>query len=70
MANLPTANNEENWATMTLLAIARTMEMPADATLKDLPALAADIMSELHAFRTEQISRRQYLTGLGTGAGA
>ena len=51
--SLPTANNEENWATMQLLAIARTMEMDADSTLKDLPALAVSIMDELKTLRAE-----------------
>jgi hypothetical protein len=49
---METANNEENWATMNLLAVARTLELDADSTLKDLPDHAKEIMAELQKLRT------------------
>jgi hypothetical protein len=37
---------------MNLLAVARTLELDADSTLKDLPDHAKEIMAELQKLRT------------------
>jgi hypothetical protein len=39
--------NQVDWLTMTLLAVAKTLQLPAGQTLKDLPHWSAVVMSKL-----------------------
>lgn len=43
--------NDVNFLTMSMLAISRSLELPADQTMKDLPAHAEKIMEELRGLR-------------------
>ena len=46
-------NNQIGWMTNTLQVIARTLEQPADQTMKDLPAYTEAIMKELKSLRSK-----------------
>lgn len=45
--------NQVGWLTLTLTAIANTLELPSDKTMKELPAHAIKIMQELHTLRAK-----------------
>ena len=46
--------NQVSWLTLTLTAIANTLELPSDKTMKELPAHAIKIMQELHTLRAKK----------------
>ena len=43
--------NQVDWLSLQMQEIARTLQLPADSTMKDLPEHAKKIMAELTAFR-------------------
>jgi hypothetical protein len=47
--------NSNSWGATTLLAVSKALEMDADSTLKDLPALAEARMKELKELRAKNI---------------
>jgi len=51
IAEIELLRNEVNWLTLTLLGLARTLELPSDKLLRDLETWAGTQMAELKKLR-------------------